>query len=237
MKRIILPIILSALLLVPSAASADSRNSHLHSERTEKSNNGRGNSGNRGNNRGGKNHHDSNKHGNNNFGAGKNDKKGNGHNDKWNGGNSHNRPGGNGHKPQTPPPGHRPGHGSSVKAPGHHAGPRPGYGNHHHPPRLAPMVKHCVGRGRYDHVWMVGPGQYAVRFFRNGKYYMQYIWPETGRYGSPFRIIMNAPGEWYAYNNRNQLYYEEGNTLRISLNGSPMSPWTLIPSVELNINL
>ena len=236
MKKMILPIFLAALFLFPVTADADRKSGHNERPRTEHRTSGHGNAGNnRGgnNNRGHKNDHRKNDH----------DKKG--HNNKYNkhdnykpGGNSQNRPGGNHHKPKGPKPGnnpvHRPwGHGSSVSAPGHHAG----YANRHHPPRLGPMVKHCVGRGRYDHVWMVGPGQYAVRFFRNGHYYMQYIWPETGRYGSPFRIVMASPGEWYAYNNRNQWYYEDGNSLRISLNGSPLSPWTLIPSVELNINL
>ena len=259
MKKYIYTIMLAASLLLPLSMSAEPRgnnNRSTQSERTSNShrhsgNNGRpGNNGNnqgRPGNNGVGNHHGNNNSGHNNRpGNNKNDKRGHdknqgnhGHNkhdhDKW-GGNSHNRPGGPGHGSHKPP----------VK-PGHHSGPAwrpgssaaaPGFGRpHHHHPKLGYMVNHAIRGGRYDNVWMVAPGQYAVRYFRNGYYYMQYIWPETGRYGSPFRIVMSGPGQWYAYGNPNQWYYDDGATLRISLNGSPMDPWTLIPAIELNINL
>ena len=245
MKKYILPIILSTFLVLPFNLSSQTRtNYHRGQNKTEKTtgNNRPGGSGRPGNG----------PTGNNRPGNNKNDKKGNDkgqgnhHNGGYWSGNSGNRPGGNHNNPPMKPgnPHHRPGgtpgkpgnnrpgwgHGSSVTP--------PGVGSHrHHPPRLGYMVNHAIRGGRYDNVWMVAPGQYAVRFYRNGCYYMQYIWPETGRYGTPFRVIMSAPGEWYAYGNRNQWYYEDGNSLRISLNGSYLSPWTLIPSIELNINL
>lgn len=251
MKKIILPILLSAFLMVPFNMSGESRsNYHRGQNKTERTSGGShqggaarpGNSGN---------HRPGNNNGNNNRPGNKNDKKGydqghgNNHNNgnHWNG-NSNHRPGGN-HgnsavKPGKPNhhPGNKPGHngsswrpGNSVNAPGHY------YRPHHHPPKLGYMVNHAIRGGRYDNVWMVGPGQYAVRFFRNGRHYMQYIWPETGRYGTPFRVVMAAPGQWYAYDNCNQWYYDDGNSLRISLNGSYLTPWTLVPSIELNINL
>ena len=99
------------------------------------------------------------------------------------------------------------------------------------------MIRHAVGPGRYMNVWLVEPNVYAVRFLHNGYYYMQYLYPLTGTYGTPFRIVMDGPDEWYAYGHYNQRYYNEGNSLRISLNGSPLSPWTLIPSIELNLDL
>ncbi len=246
MKKILLPILLSAAMMLPLSVSAQSNSNYHRGGKTGQTTSSSARPGG-GNNRPGGNNFGS-RPGNN-----KNDKKGHdkGHGNNHNGGswngNSNHRPGGNHNnppmKPVTPPhhPGGKPGkpgkpapgwgHGSSVHAPGH------AYRPHHHPPRLGYMVNHAIRGGRYDNVWLVAPGQYAVRYYLNGYYYMQYIWPETGRYGTPFRIVMSAPGEWYAYDNRNQWYYDDGASLRISLNGSPLTPWTLIPSVELNINL
>ncbi|MDE6682538.1 MAG: hypothetical protein K2J87_03840 [Muribaculaceae bacterium] len=242
MKKYILPILLSSLLLLPLSVSAESRSNYHRGQNTERSSGGnhRGEGNRPGNNRGGSTRPGHNKHDKKGYDKGH----GNNHNNgnHWNG-NSNHRPGG-GHNPAVKPgkPNHRPGnkpghhgpswgHGSSVNAPGH------SYRPHHHHPKLGYMVNHAIRGGRYDNVWLVSPGQYAVRFFRNGYYYMQYIWPEMGRYGTPFRIVMSAPGQWYAYDNRNQWYYDDGNSLRISLNGSYLNPWTLVPSIELNINL
>ena len=213
------------MLLVPSAMSAGSRdNSNYHRTTTE-----RGNS----NSRPGGSHGNSNHPG----------------------GSSNHRPGS--HKPDNKPnhkpdykPNHKPGHNNYYKPghnnhykPGHNHGwggssvNAPGYGSrHHHNPYLGNMVNYAIRGGRYDNVWMVAPGQYAVRFYRNGYYYIQYLWPEIGRYGTPFRVVLSSPGQWYAYDNCNQWFYDDGNSLRISLNGTPMNPWTAVPSVELNIN-
>lgn len=254
MKKYILPIMLAASLLMPVTMSAEPRGNNNNRSNTERTttnhhrqsgstgrpggNSNTGRPTNNGQSRpGGNNNLNSNRPGNN-----KNDKKGHDKNQgnyrPNNGGNSHNRPGRPAHRPNTAPPAHsRPGGhgpgwrpGSSAVAPGNN---RP----HNHPPRLGYMVNHAMRGGRYDNVWMVAPGQYAVRYMLNGLWYMQYIWPETGVYGTPFRVVMNAPGQWYAYGNRNQWYYDDGPSLRISLNGTPQTPWTLVPSIELNINL
>ncbi|MDE7413810.1 MAG: hypothetical protein K2N05_08520 [Muribaculaceae bacterium] len=248
MKKRFLTIILFSAMLLPLGISAQSNGNNHRNQNTERTSSsrpgGNGNHGNPGNFNGG------NRPGGNNNRPGNNNNRpgNNGNHRPGNGkpGNDHGyRPGGNhGHHGNSalPPGGNyrRPGvpnrwtpsRGHSVPAPGHMG--RPVY---HHPPRLGSMVRHVVGPGRYDRVWLVAPGQYAVRFFNNGRYYMQYIWPESGRYGNPFQIVMNAPGEWYAYGNPNQWYYDDGDVLRISVNGGFVSPWTLIPSVEININL
>lgn len=249
---------LAASLLMPITMSAEPRGNQNNRSNTERTTNNHRQSGSTGR-PGGGNHNrpnnngqgrpggnNNNGHPNNNGngnrpGSNMNDKKGhdkNHGNYRHNNGNSHNRPGGPAYRPNTPPPppprpgGHGPGWrpGSSAMAPGNH---RP----HNHPPRLGYMVNHAMRGGRYDNVWMVAPGQYAVRYMLNGLWYMQYIWPETGVYGTPFRVVMASPGEWYAYGNRNQWYYDDGASLRISLNGTPQNPWTLVPSIELNINL
>ena len=202
MKRIFIPLLVGLSLLLPLTSNAGERNDHRHSDRTESSagrpGSGKGNKGNSHKGDNNKNKWNNNKHNN-------HDKNGNNH--KWNG-NANKHPGGNnGYRPGNN--NHRPGHGSSVTAPGGNRRPVPVYNyrpGHHHK-NLGKMVKKCIHGGRYDNVWLVGPGQYAVRYYRNGIYYMQYIWPETGRYGRPFRIIKRRPGEWYAYDNRNQLYY------------------------------
>lgn len=263
MKRYFLNIFLSSVMLLPLGFSAEARtnnNSNYHRTTTERGSsnsrpggnsnsrpNGNGNMNGRpggNNNRPGGNVNNNNRPGGNkdNF----NKDHGNKHdNDRW-GGNSHNRPGGSMNKPNTPPPGpaNRPGTPPPGPKPGHHPGwgwngssaHAPGYVPRPPHPHLGNMVNYAIRGGRYDNVWMVAPGQYAVRFYRNGYYYMQYLWPETRRYGTPFRIVLSSPGQWYAYDNCNQWFYDDGNSLRISLNGSPMNPWTLIPSVELNIN-
>lgn len=243
MKKYLLPLMVCAAMLVPSGISAEPRgknnnNYHRGSSKVENSSSRPGGSnrpgGNSSNRPGGGKDHNTNHDRDHNKGNGKDH--GKDHNKRPNGngwGNSVTRPGGNSHRPTTPPPppAHRPGYGwgGSVKAPGHRINHNPYYD-------LSYMIHRGVNGGRYDQVWMVGPGQYAVRYYRNGIYYMQYLWPETGRYGTPFRIVMSAPGEWYAYDNRNQWYYEDGNSLRISLNGTSLSPWTVIPSINLNFN-
>ena len=253
MKKFILPLMIAASLLLPFNASADQRGNN-NRNRTERTTNSHRQS------------NSSSRPGNNSKPANNNNRPGNNNNRPGNNnnrpGNNNHRPGNNNNRPVTPPskpgnPNHRPGNsvskpgspnhhpGGPAVNPGHHSPAwrpgssalAPGHGARPHHPKLGYMVNHAIRGGRYDRVWMVAPGQYAVRFFRNGNYYMQYIWPEYGRYGDPFRIISGGPGRWYMYGNPNQIYYDDGNSLRISLNGSYMDPWTLIPSIELNINL
>lgn len=115
----------------------------------------------------------------------------------------------------------RPGHHGNK----HHGGaPRPGFndpsyghGPHHHhapappmPPRLKHMVHHAT-RGCHDvDVWQVNHDTYIVKYRKGRRYYTQYLYPYSERYG---------------------------NINPISLNWQPLSPWNLIPRIQLNINL
>lgn len=249
MKKHFLTIILCSAMLFPMGIYAQSNNNHRHQTTTSTSSSRPGgNSGNNNNRPGGTTNNrpggttNNRPGGNTNHRPGGNPGNSNTRPGNWKPGNDHGyRPGGNNGRPGNSalPPGgqyRRPGVPNRWTPSRGHSAPAPGP-VYHHPPRLGNMVRHVVGPGRYDRVWMVAPGQYAVRFYNNGRYYMQYIWPDSGRYGTPFQIVMNAPGEWYAYGNPNQWYYDDGNVLRISINGGYLSPWTLIPSVELNINL
>ncbi|MDE6335486.1 MAG: hypothetical protein K2L34_02840 [Muribaculaceae bacterium] len=184
-------------------------------------NNNRGNSGNKNHNSSGnKNHNGGNK---NHFG---NDKKH--HNDKHYGkpGNQ-GKPGNHGNGYQGHPGGghdaFRPGvgqyHGAPVPPPPPAPVMRPGSGVAFHPgpampppppPRLPHMVNYAT-RGCQDvAVWQVDPETFLVRYRRGGRWYTRYVYPYAERYGAP--------------------------TL-ISVNWQPSAPWTLIPPIQLNINL
>lgn len=115
----------------------------------------------------------------------------------------------------------RPGAGAPVPPPAPVASPvmRPGQGSGFHagpamppppPPRLPDMVRYAT-RGCHDvAVWQVSPDTYLVKYRRGRRWYTQYVYPYAERYGSP--------------------------TL-ISVNWQPQSLWTLIPPIQLNINL
>ena len=143
-------------------------------------------------------------------------------------GNNHNN--GNGFKPgnnHRPGDAHRPGvnHKPSVSAPRPGAGSRPVVVGHpapppHHnnygpalpppPPRLPHMVHH-VTRGCHDvNVWQIDPETYIVKYRRGGRWYTQYVYPYAERYSNP--------------------------TL-ISVNWQPLTRWSIIPPIQLNINL
>lgn len=104
---------------------------------------------------------------------------------------------------------------------GHHdrasMAPSYGHGPHHHhapappmPPRLKHMVHHAT-RGCHDvDVWQVNHDTYIVKYRKGRRYYTQYLYPYSERYG---------------------------NINLISLNWQPLSPWNLIPRIQLNINL
>lgn len=78
------------------------------------------------------------------------------------------------------------------------------------PPRLAHMVRHAT-RGCHDvRVWQIDADTYIVKYRRGHRWYTQRIYPYDEIYGSPGTI---------------------------SVNWMPESPWNLIPSVHLNINL
>ena len=116
------------------------------------------------------------------------------------------------HKPAVSAP--RPGAGGRPMNIGHPAPPP-----HHHnygpalpppPPRLPHMVSH-VTRGCHDvNVWQIDYDTYIVKYRRGGHWYTQYVYPYADRYSNP--------------------------TL-ISVNWQPLSRWSIIPPIQLNINL
>lgn len=94
---------------------------------------------------------------------------------------------------------------------------RPRHYNHayHYPhysvhDNLGYMISRIVNGGRDVNVWQVNSNTYAVRFRKGNRMYLQYLYPYEGRYGKRSTI---------------------------SVNWAPLSPWALIPSVHLNINL
>lgn len=148
------------------------------------------------------------------------------------GGNSHPAPG-TGSRPTPPPaPGFNPGHQHGYN-PGH--GPKPGHNYTKMQRQLAKMVKHASHGARDVMVWNVSPGVYVVKYWRGGHYWTQYLYPGVGRYGDRVRLVMDGPGRWYMGSDRRNCYHEENGGLRVYLNGTPGNPWTLIPSVELDI--
>lgn len=142
-----------------------------------------------------------------------------------NNGNNNLRPG-NGHNNHRPGGNHgansnvRPGHGQNNYNPAPRPNnyyrptppPPPGYRPAPYPihDNLGAMVSYATRGGHDIAVWQVDYDTYVVRFRKGNNYYTQYIYPYAGRYGTRSRI---------------------------SLNWSPLSPWTLIPNVQLNINL
>lgn len=128
---------------------------------------------------------------------------------------------------------YRPGHGGSHR-PSHYSKPPR---HHRYHPAMRDMVRHAARGGRNVVVWQVGPDTYMVRYLKGGHYYMRELYASSGRYGSPFRVVMDGPGRWYRHGNPRHYYREDGSSLRVFLNGTPQNPWTLIPSIELNLSL
>lgn len=117
------------------------------------------------------------------------------------------RPGGGSHPGVGAP---RPGFG-----PGPVSAPRPGHSGPVYydgpmPPRLQHMVHHASHGGKIVNVWRVDYDTYVVQYRKGRKYYTQYIYPYADRYGAPALINVN----W-----------------------TPPTPWSLIPAIQLNINL
>lgn len=121
----------------------------------------------------------------------------------------------------------RPGKGHSMPAPGHGMGrPAPAPVRHHTPPppprprhyapapppppRLSHMVRYATRGCRDVAVWQIDYDTYIVKYRRGNRYYTQYLYPYADRYGDRSLITVN----W-----------------------EPLSPWTLIPPIQLNINL
>lgn len=107
-----------------------------------------------------------------------------------------------------------PGYGMRNPAPRHVSHYAPAPRRHHHgpvpPPRLSHMVKYATRGCRDVAVWQINPDTYIVKYRRGNRYYTQYLYP-----------------------------YEEmyGDCSLITVNWQPLSPWTLIPPIQLNINI
>lgn len=94
---------------------------------------------------------------------------------------------------------------------------RPRHYNHayHYPhysvhDNLGYMISRIASGGMVVNVWQVDEGTYVVRFRKGNRMYAQYLYPYEGRYGKRSTITL----DW-----------------------SPLPPWTLIPGIHLNINL
>lgn len=78
------------------------------------------------------------------------------------------------------------------------------------PPKLSPMVSRLT-RGCHDvNVWQIDHDTYIVKYRKGNRHYTRRIYPYADRYD---------------------------NASLISVNWQPLSPWTLIPPIQLNINL
>ncbi len=111
----------------------------------------------------------------------------------------------------------RPGHGYGRPAP-----PPPPPRPHHYrpshyapappppPPHLGNMVRYATRGCRDVAVWQISPDTYIVKYRKGNRFYTRRLYPYANRYDAPNLI---------------------------SVNWAPMSPWTLIPSIHLNINL
>ncbi len=76
--------------------------------------------------------------------------------------------------------------------------------------QLRKMVAYAARGGRDVRVWRVSDDTYVVKYLRGGRYYTQRLYPYSGRYGS--RGVVNV-------------------------NWNPLSSWTLLPSININIPL
>lgn len=124
------------------------------------------------------------------------------------------------------------------------------HGNHHNPPHhnhkdhhkkghkdnFNKMLRHAVGGGKGAVVWQVGPFEYIVKYKKGKNHYMRRFYTNTGKYGPVSRIILAGPNEWYLASDRNRRYRSNGSILNVFVNGKPLSPWSLVPDVDINIS-
>lgn len=75
---------------------------------------------------------------------------------------------------------------------------------------LRKMVAYAARGGRDVHVWRISDDTYLVKYYKGGRFYTQRLYPYSGRYGS--RGMVN-------------------------INWNPLSSWTLLPSININIPL
>lgn len=78
----------------------------------------------------------------------------------------------------------------------------------HYSKKLKKMIKYACRGGRDIDVWEISPDVYVVRYYLNGHYYSQRLYPGSGRYGA--RGIVNV-------------------------NWAPSPGWSLLPSININI--
>ena len=58
-------------------------------------------------------------------------------------------------------------------------------------PALQKMVRYVTRDARDINVWRINNDTFIVRYFRNGRYYTQKLYPYSGRYGAPIAIGIN----------------------------------------------
>lgn len=111
----------------------------------------------------------------------------------------------------------RPGHHVAPPPVKHHYRPTPPPPRRHHyapapplPAMLSNMVAYATRGCSNVDVWQIDPETFIVKYRHGGRYYTQMLYPYAEQYGP-----------------RNS----------ISVNWQPSNPWTLIPSINLNINL
>lgn len=79
---------------------------------------------------------------------------------------------------------------------------------HSYSKQLERMVRYAARGARDVDVWEISPDVYMVRYYLNGHYYAQRLYPSSGRYGA--RGLINV-------------------------NWAPSPGWSLLPSININI--
>lgn len=118
-----------------------------------------------------------------------------------------------------------------------HVAPKPHHNNHHPDAHFNKMVRHAIGGGKNAVVWQIGPFEYIVKFKKGKNHYMRRFYTNTGQYGPVSRIVIAGPDEWYLAFDRNRRYRSNGSHLNVYVNGTPLSPWTLIPDIDINVHI
>lgn len=115
-------------------------------------------------------------------------------------------------RPQTPPSGRPNQPNIRPSGPSYRPTPPPPRptGGYIVPDPLSDMVRYTLGSGQFVDLWQINYDTYLLKYRVGNRYYSRYLYPYSGQYGP--------------VNN-------------ISLNWSPNSFMSLIPSFQLNINL
>lgn len=75
-------------------------------------------------------------------------------------------------------------------------------------PELLRMIAYAARGGRDIRVWHISDDTFLIKYWLGGRYYTQRLYPGSGRYGA--RGMVN-------------------------INWNPLSSWTLLPSININI--